>query len=293
MRTVDVVIPNFNGRKMLEKHLPSVLRFTKPLNSLIVVDDCSIDDSSSFLREKYPSVKLLKNPTNLGFTKSVNIGVQSSDADFVVLLNTDVVPKLNYLENALEYLSSDGIFAVTFNEQNSSWPDVSWSAGKFAFCIGGDKTKARYSAWFSGGSSIVNRRAWVKLDGFDPVFSPGYWEDIDLGWRAWKSGYKIIWDPKSKVEHQHESTFSTLKPSYINTIRQRNELLFTWKHFIDRNYSIDHIRFLAKYTFTHPGYARIITAAIAKMRQLRHNDHSSILSNIQILNIVNKCINND
>ena len=183
--STDIVITSFNGRKLLEKQLPIVYKNSPGINQIIVVDDHSFDNTATFLAANYPKIKLIINPKNLGFTRATNIGVAASRADFVVLLNNDVYPQKGYLTPALKHFSNPDVFAVTFNETHSSWPNVTWD-GKLQYTQGTDKTTAVFSAWASGGSSIIRHSVWNTLTGFNPLFSPGYWEDIDLGWRAWK-----------------------------------------------------------------------------------------------------------
>lgn len=282
---VDIVIPSFNGRYLLEKHLPAVIKASPEVSRIIIVDDKSVDDTELYLEANFSNIKIIRNPHNLGFTKSVNRGVKESDSDFIVLLNNDVVPHPGYLTSALKYFSDKSIFAVTFNENQSSWPQVYWDQGKIGFVRGEDKKLPHLSAWASGGSAIFRRNVWDKLGGFNEIYSPGYWEDIDLGWRAWKSGYKIVWDPSSVVDHQHESSFGKLNRSYISLVRERNELLFHWQNITDKEYRTSHYAFLIRYTLTHPGYLKVILAASRKLPLDKHP--GSVLSDSQILNLVN------
>lgn len=284
--TFDIVIPSFNGKHLLAKQLPEVIKNSNGFSRIIVIDDGSSDDTKEFLKKKFPKVYCLANNENLGFTKSVNLGFAISTSNHVVLINNDVYPKKGYLESPLNYLNDESIFAVTFNEENSSWPLVSWREGKFQYVRGEDKNKPRFSAWASGGSAIFNRRIWNELGGFDKIFSPGYWEDIDIGWRAWKAGYKIIWDPKSYVIHQHESTFKTLSFKYVSLIKERNELLFTWKNITDKKLLATHLAFLARYTATHPGYIKVIFAALKKISKIEKPQGK--LSDKEILSLVNR-----
>ncbi|EKD56653.1 MAG: glycosyl transferase family protein, partial [uncultured bacterium] len=138
------------------------------------------------------------------------------------------------------------------------WPNMSWSEGKIQFTKGGDKSKAVFSAWASGGSAIFSRKIWDKLGGLDEIYAPWYWEDIDIGYRAWKSGYKIIWDPNCNVIHDHESTSKKLNPQYVSLIKQRNELIFNWLNVTDKNFVFGHFAFLVKHTLSHPGYLKIV-----------------------------------
>lgn len=258
----SIVITSYNGRHLLEKHLPSVIKNSPKADQIFVYDDASEDDTPQWIKTKYPQIIFQRNPKNLGFTKNTNLAVANTRSDFVVLLNNDVSPKNDYIQNSSKHFKDPKIFAVTFAEDQHSWPKVIWDKGKLQFTNGEDRTKSRYCAWPSGGSCIFKKSIWEKLGGYNEIYSPGYFEDIDLGWRAWKQGYKIIWDPGVLVDHQHESTFKKLNPSYISLIKQRNELLFTWQNITDRNLAASHYRFLISHTLKHPGYAKVILAAM-------------------------------
>lgn len=290
--TVDIVIPSYNARHLLEKNLPKVFKHSPEINKIIVVDDGGNDDTKKFLSKKYPDkVKLVRNAENLGFSKGVNRGVAASQADYLVLLNNDVYPTSRYLKSALKYFEDQDVFAVTFNEKHSSPPKVSWKKGKLHFVQAKSKKKPRYSAWASGGSAIFRRSIWDKLGGLNEIYSPGYWEDIDLGWRAWKSGYKIIFDPQAKVIHHHESTFKKLDQKWLSMIKQRNELLFTWLNFTDFNLVISQIFFITTYTSTHPGYFKVIFKALLRLPKVeskyRKKNHYQ-RTDKQVFSLVNK-----
>jgi len=285
---VDIVIPSYNGRQLLELHLPDVIKFTPNLNKLIIIEDGGDDDTSFFLKTQYPQATLIRNPHNLGFTNSVINGIALCSAPNIVLINNDVSPQKNYLKSSLSLLSKPKVFAVSFSEEQHSWPDVFWDNGKLGFKEGERVTSPHYSAWASGGSCVFSREIYGQLGGFNPVYSPGYWEDIDLGWRAWRTGYKIIWDPYSLVHHQHESTFNKLNQSYINRIKQRNELLFTWLNITDPDLVTSHRRFLAKHILTHPGYLKVFLSALALTRKSPTQPLPRLLTDKQVLSLINR-----
>lgn len=260
-QTIDIIIPSYNGKHLLQKHLPDTVTNSPEAENIIVVDDGSCDGTAEYVQKNFPSVIFLHHKNNLGFTKSVNLGVSASKADFIVLLNNDVSPQKDYLKSAIKHFIDDELFAVTFNEKNSSWPEVAWENGKLQFTRGEDKTALHVSAWASGGSSIIRRSLWDKVGGFDEVYSPAYWEDIDLGWRAWKMGFKIIWDPNAKVLHEHEASYSKFRPGYISTIKQRNEIIFNWRNITDQKYINSHRHHMLNYCLAHPGYIRIVLVA--------------------------------
>lgn len=286
MPSIDIVITSFNGKSLLEKQLPVVIKNSPQATQIIVVDDASSDNTVEYLAKEFPKVVCISNIANQGFTRSTNIGVAASKADFVVILNNDVYPEPDYLVSSVKYFTNPKVFAVTFNETNSSWPLISFG-GKLQYVRGEKSQEPILSAWGSGGSSMVRRSLWHALKGFDPIFSPGYWEDIDLGWRAWRMGYKIIWDPRSTVVHKHESTFSKLTPSFVSMIKQRNELLFNWKNITDPKLLTEHLAFLAKYTFSHPGYLKVIITALTQLNSIKRLHHTPY-SDGYILHTVNR-----
>lgn len=288
MSKVTVVIPSFNGLEILKKSLPAVRRHSLGAK-IIVVDDGGSDGTREWLAAEFPAVTVLVNETNLGFPKSINRGVLAAETEYVALLNNDVYPQKSYLKAALKYFSDSELFAVTFNEAHSSWPVTSWQNGKLHYSQAEDKSRAVYSTWASGGSCLFRRELWQALDGFNPVYSPGYWEDIDLGWRSWKAGYKIVWAPDAKVIHRHESTFKRLDQNWLNQVKQRNELLFTWQNISDPGLVVSHLAFLLRHTLTHPGYLRVVLAALGKIGEARSNP-KAVRTDREILGLVGKAV---
>lgn len=284
MLTIDVVIPSTNALSLFQKHLPSIIKNTPNLNQVIIVDNASDDLSIQYAKSLSPKVEVISNSINNRYTKAVNQGVSLSNADLVVILNNDVHVQADYLKSALNHFKDPLTFAVTLNENNSSYPIVSFD-GKFQYARSTDKSKPAYSAWASGGSAIFRRSIWQKLGGYNLMYAPGYWEDIDIGWTAWRSGYKIIFDPKAKCEHQHEVSFGQLDKNYLNLIKQRNELLFNWQHFTDQEHLRSHIRYLLFYTLFHPGYLKVILSALLKIYQIRPLP-KNLLSSSQVLKMI-------
>ncbi len=246
--TVDVVIPNYNGLKLLEENLPRVIESVKGYKgSIIIVDDCSQESEFEALRdfvEKLESknIILLRNEKNLGFSSTVNRGVKESDATIVILLNTDVVPEEKFLDPIIKDFKEDqNLFGVGCMDKSIEGDKIVLRGrGMASFQRGlllhwrGDTDKTD-TFWISGGSSAVRREFFEKLKGFDTLFNPFYWEDIDLSYRARKSGFNIKFEPASVVEHRH--TEGSIKKHYsdfqIKTIAYRNQFIFVWKNITD------------------------------------------------------------
>ncbi len=287
---IDIIIPSYNARYLLEKNLPSIIKNTENIGKLIIIDNGSEDDTVDWLKKNYPKTVIVRNNSNLGYTKPINQGVTKSDSELFILINNDVLPKKGYETSALPYFTDPEVFAVTFNEEGASWPDMNWSQGKMQFSHGKDKSKPVLSAWASGGSAIFRRSIWNELGGLDEIYAPFYWEDIDIGYRAWKSGFKIIWEPRAAVVHDHESTSKKLNPKYISTIKQRNELLFNWLNITNKKYIRQHLYFLLSHTFRHPGYLRIILIAGWRYLTHPHLKRKFIISDENVLSHISKAI---
>lgn len=262
---ISIVVPNWNGRKLLEKNLPAVLK-SKP-DQIIVSDDGSVDESLVFLGEKYPQIKIIKHP-RVGFAENCNLGVKDSLGEIVVLLNNDVVPEPNFLEPLSRDFSDPKVFAVSFNEPQWSWAKIYWQDGFIEHKAGEKTTKTHLSGWASGGSSAFRKSLWNELGGFDKIYYPFYWEDLDLSYRAWKRGYKILWEPKSIVHHQHEGTIgSHFSKDYIQFISSRNQLLFIWKNITDSRMLFSHKRGLIK-RLLKPGYWKPFLSALTRLPRI-------------------------
>ncbi len=268
---VSIIIPNYNGEKLLEKNIPHVLSAQKNeknnIVEIIVVDDASPDGSVDLLKKKFPEVKVVKHKINRGFPSSVNTGARTSKGDLLVLLNSDVIPDKDFLVSTLPLFKDDGVFAISFSEKDYSWAKGEFKNG-FVEHGAGVKTKNVHDTfWVSGGSGIFRRDYWMTLGGMDEkLFSPFYWEDLDLGYRALKRGYKLLWDPASRVLHKHESTIGLLPKKYVDRIRERNQLIFIWKNITSPILIRKHVIGLLKRTLKGPGYTRIIIMAFSKIR---------------------------
>lgn len=264
---VSVVIPNWQGRALLEKNLPFV--FGIGADEVIVVDDASTDDSVKFiknLKRKNPSLKLIENKKNMGFARTVNRGVAKAKGDVVVLLNTDVKPLPGLLAAVLPHFKDRKVFGVSFAEKRWSWAKGIWQDGFVEHKPGPKRKAATSTLWVSGGSGAFRKSTWEKIGGFDTIFSPFYWEDLDLSYRALKRGFELIWEPKARVLHQHEAIISKNFPkNYIDLVGQRNQLFFIWKNITSPAMTKQHIKSLIARAIQSPGYLRVLLAALAKL----------------------------
>lgn len=265
---VSMVIPNWNGRKKLEQNLPRVLKL-KGLSEIIVVDDDSSDDSVAFLRQNYPDVKLITKDKNSGFSSTVNTGVNHTKGEIIFLLNSDAVPEVDCLNPALSHFQNPQIFSVGFNT-GGSWSWANFKDGYFWHYQSTDITNQPHQTlWASGGSGLFHKDIWNTLLGFDEMFDPFYEEDVDLGYRATKRGYKNIWEPNAHVEHYKQTGVISehFKSEFVSGIAQRNQLLFIWKNITSPKLIKAHRQSLMKKLIVHPKYWQVFIQAISKMPQ--------------------------
>lgn len=269
---ISVIVTNWNGVKLLNKNLETIIKSCNQAQEVILADDASTDDSYNFaksLQKKHPQLKIIRNKTNLGFGKNTNHAVSKAKGDFVVLLNNDILPKPNFLNPSLKHFTNPKVFGVGFAEKNhKNWARIYWGEGYLQHEPGTDISKTHISAWLSGGSSIVRKDLFQKFKGFDPVYAPFYSEDLDLGYRAWKSGYQMLWEPKSIVEHKHEATISKFPIKFLEYVKERNRLLTVWRNITDPSLLNKNKLAIWSRVLLGPNYIKIVRAA---KRQIRDN----------------------
>ncbi len=250
----SVVIPNWNGRDLLEKYLPSVVEAMAG-HEVVVVDNGSTDKSAEFVRERFPSVKLLALPKNLGFGGGSNAGFRAATGDIVVLLNSDMRVDRDFLAPLLEGFRDPDVFAVScqifFSDPQKVREETGLTQGWWQ--DGGLRVRHRiddavtelYPCFYGGGGSCAFDRAkFLELGGFDHLLAPFYLEDTDLGYMAWKRGWKVLYQPRSIVYHEHRGTIGKkFSRSYIQGVLQKNFLLFVWKNIHDWRLLAPHFAF--------------------------------------------------
>ena len=255
-QNISIVIPTFNGKELLEKYLPSVLDACKDYSfektELIVIDDASSDGTADYLESNFPFIKVIRQQTNKGFSVSANHGIFSAKNRIVVLLNNDVEVANNFLSFFLHHFEDKNLFAVRPGLKNTSEDEIIKHpkiGGKFKygfFDVPAEVKENTDLAFFAGGGACVyDREKFIELAGFDEIFSPFYFEDVDLSYRAWKRGWKIIYEPKCWAYHQGCATISKFYSArYINIITERNKYFLIWKNITDIKLIFEHFVFV-------------------------------------------------
>lgn len=242
--SASVVIPNWNGRDLLEKYLPSVVTAMAghPDNEVIVVDNGSSDGSADFVRQRFPQVKLVALKENLGFGGGSNRGFREAKNDIVVLLNSDMRVAPDFLAPLLAGFHSPDVFAVScqifFSDpgklrEETGLTQASWRRGVLELRHRIDEeVKDAFPCFYGGGGSCAfDRQKFFELGGFDELLRPFYLEDTDLGYLAWKRGWRVLYQPQSHVWHEHRGTIGKkFSQAYIHSVIKKNFVLFAWKN---------------------------------------------------------------
>ena len=242
--SASVVIPNWNGKDLLEKYLPSVVEALagNAANEIVVVDNGSTDGSADFVRTRFPQVNLLALPSNLGFGGGSNAGFRAARNQIVVLLNSDMRVAPDFLAPLLEGFRDPEVFAVGcqifFSDPDKPREETGLTQGWWQ--DGGLRVRHRidpqvddlFPCFYGGGGSCAfDRDKFFELGGFDPLLEPFYLEDTDLGYLAWKRGWKVFYQPRSVVYHEHRGTIGkNFSEAYIQAVLKKNFVLFCWKN---------------------------------------------------------------
>ncbi len=220
MAKVSVVIINYNGRKYLEKFLPSVLASTYADIELIVADNASADDSLAFVRESFPTVRIIELTRNHGYAGGYNEALKEVKSDYYVLLNSDVEVTPGWIEPVIELMEKDKKIGACqpkiLSYHKRDYFEYAGAAGGWMDCLGypfargrifdiceedkGQYNDTREVFWASGAALFVRAELYFEAKGLDTYFF-AHMEEIDFCWRLQLLGYHIYACPASVVYH--------------------------------------------------------------------------------------------
>lgn len=236
MKKIAVVILNWNGEKLLEQFLPSVVNFSDEA-AIYVADNASTDNSIQFVKDNFPTIKIIQNNDNFGFAKGYNLALDQVEEEIYCLLNSDVEVTENWLTPILSIFENESNTGIVqpkiLDYKNKSKFEYAGAAGGFIdkygypYCRGRifetvEKDLGQYDDdveifWASGACFFIRKNLFKKLNGFDDAFF-AHQEEIDLCWRAFNLGYTAKYTSKSVVYHVGGATLNEGNPkkTYLN-----------------------------------------------------------------------------
>jgi GT2 family glycosyltransferase len=244
---VAVVILNWNGKQLLEQFLPSVVQYSKEA-TVYVADNASTDDSVAFIKDQFPEVSIVVNPTNTGYAGGYNNALQHIEADVYALVNSDIEVTENWLQPIIKAFQNEPTTAIIqpkiLDYKNKDYFEYAGAAGGFIdqygypFCRGRifntlEKDLGQYDTnqeifWASGACFFIRSNVYKELKGFDTSFF-AHQEEIDLCWRAINKGHTIKYLFESKVFHVGGATLQQGNPKKTE-LNFRNSLLMLTKN---------------------------------------------------------------
>ena len=246
---ITISIVNLNGKDYLGECLASIKEIEYPMDKMeiIVVDNGSIDGSVEFIKENYPGIKIIKNSKNMGFAYANNQAAKNASGQYVAFLNNDTRVDSNWLIELLKPIYCNNITVASGSKvlsMDGKTLDFAGSMINFEgkgfqidYGVSADKDKHnqyRYFPFVNGGAMLINRQVFLDAGGFDEDFF-AYYEDVDLGWRLWILGYKVIFSPKSIVYHHHHGTSKEFGEDKLRFLKERNSLYSVFKNYDDEN----------------------------------------------------------
>ena len=244
--TVSIVVPSWNGRALLADSLPAIADLAYPRERLevIVFDNGSRDGSAAWLRDAWPAVRVLESPTNLGFAAACDRAAAEAGGDFVAFLNNDLRVAPDWLARMTRALTEDG--AAAAGSRILDWEGLRYDFDGASMNFYGHGASPRHGrrvraaadepprpALFAcGAAMLVDRARFLASGGFDPDYF-AYFEDVDLGWRLWVEGERVLYVPAALAYHRHHG--SALDADRRTALLEMNALTSVVKNYEDAN----------------------------------------------------------
>ncbi len=251
---ISIVIPNYNGESLLRDNLPSVFAAIAQWHGsveVIIVDDCSTDDSCNIVRNMFPKARLLVNSQNVGFSKTCNAGMTMARFPILLCINTDVRVETNLLTSLASHFEDPELFAVTpriIVEREGKNQGAVIAAYRRGFIRGGfvgmnEDLPSRENLYAIGACVAYDAQKFRALGGYSEIYSPFIFEDVDISYRAWKRGWKSIYEPAATVWHYSNATIyrDKTKHRWHQVIYFRNRFIFHWINLSDPAFVLKNI----------------------------------------------------
>lgn len=240
MKSVSVVIPNYNGRALLERFLPSVqtaLRHPSvSASEIIVSDDASSDDSVAFLRKHYPDIIVVESKQNTGFAPTANRGLFRATMETVLMLNTDMELMPETIGVLIAHLSDErfGVSCAICDPHDGHIQEglkrPVMRGSKIGYTDDLSEGAEGETMYLCGGLALIDRNKMTSLGGYDIRYAPFYFEDMDLSLRAAQKGWHSWYTSATKAVHQHSATIgSHYTKEEVKAVFIRNRVLISWR----------------------------------------------------------------
>jgi len=246
---ITLIITNWNGSNLLRECIPTVLeavRFDRHhCYEVMVIDDCSTDNSLKIIADEFPEVRTEQTPQNLGFQEANNYAVKLAESKIVMPMNNDIKLDPKALHYLAQHFDNKDTFAVSgkifaFDQTTFLYGNRGGYFQKGHFHLYEKPPEDDSQTLFAcGGAFMVNRQKYLDLGGFDSMYHPLYYEEIDLSYRALKRGWKVHYEPQSIAYHKVQATITRQEKRWrISLISARNNYLFVWKNILDRSMTL-------------------------------------------------------
>jgi len=249
-RRTTFIVPCHNQRALMDFCLPPLLAEAGQRHRVMVVDDASADGTADYVRQRYPRVSVLRLARNRGFAGAARAGIASSDTPLFALINADVQVRPGFLAAILPHFEREDTFAVCSRIElpGGSHMETGDVAPTFSGILEPHHLPPGPSGpilYAGGASSVFHRARYEALGGLETIFRPLYWEDIELGYRAWRRGWRSVFEPAASVWHQRRAWIGQrFGDAYANETFLKNALIFVWKNVRDRGLLAEHLAYV-------------------------------------------------
>lgn len=261
-RPVSIVIPALDDFELFDRNLPrlfSELARRDLDDEVLIVDDTGRDALRARLSEAFPRARVLVREENGGFAASLRSGMEQARHELCFSMNPDVFVRAGFLEPLISCLDDPETVAAVPRVLLNGDEDRIESLVALEFFGGlveirqpgleeGENPGALVTlpvAFAVGGACLLRKREFLEGGGYDSLFEPFYWEDVDWCWNHWRAGRRSVYVPASVVEHHHRGTIGRLvPPELVRAALEKNRLIFHWKHIDDPELLKEHVEAL-------------------------------------------------
>ncbi len=250
---ISIIILNWNGVELLKECLPSVISAMREYSGdyeIIMVDNASTDGSIEYIESSFPQVCIFPMRQNLGFAKALNIGIEKAKYPAVVCLNNDIIVENKFFEPLLRHLHKEDVFAVGPKILLTDKKTLNFGKAIGSFKYGFftrkiyDSLHSVNSLYACAGGMVFKKDKFLELGGFDEDMDV-YWEDLDLCYRAWRRGWRTVYEPQGIIYHKfHATNIHKYGSAGIDFLSGRNYSLFVVKNIHNKFLFIKHLLFL-------------------------------------------------